>query len=106
MDNHLNLNLVYLTFNTAFHESTGLTPFEMTFGRKVNLPSALSTTSSLTYQEILDMWKKRHEDYLKKGRAALRGAIYYMSWAKIVTKFCAWIEKKVFTLGTPNFAHT
>ena len=29
-----NLNFVCLAFNTAVHESTRLTPFEMTFGRK------------------------------------------------------------------------
>ena len=67
-----NLNLVCLSFNTAVNESTGLTPFEMTFGRKANLPSTLSTTSSLTYQEILNMWKKRHEEYIEKGKSAIR----------------------------------
>ena len=53
-----NLNLVCLAFNTATHESTGLTPFEITFRRKANLPSTLATTSSLTHQELLDIWKK------------------------------------------------
>ena len=66
-----NLNLVCLAFNTAVHESTRLTPFEMTFGRKANLPSALATTNSLTHQELLDIWKKRHEGYLEKGKAAI-----------------------------------
>lgn len=67
-----NLNLICLAFNTAVHESTGLTPFEMTFGRKANLPSALATTTSLTHQELLDIWQKRHEEYLEKGRTAIK----------------------------------
>ena len=50
-----NLNLVCLAFNTAMHESTGLTPFEMTFGKKANLPSTLATTSSFAHQELLDI---------------------------------------------------
>ena len=29
-----------------------------------------------------------------------------MSRAKIVTKLCAWIKKKIFMLGTSKFAHT
>lgn len=66
-----NLNLVCLAFNTAVHESTGLTPFEMTFGRKANLPSILATTTSFTYQEMLDVWKKRHEEYLERGKRAI-----------------------------------
>ena len=44
----------------------------MIFGRKANLPSALATTSSLTHQELLDTWKKRHEEYLEKGKAAIK----------------------------------
>ena len=44
----------------------------MTFGKKTNLPSTLATTSSLTYQELLDIWKKRHEEYLQKGKVALK----------------------------------
>ena len=59
-----NLNLVCLAFNTATHESTGLIPFDMTFDRKANLPSTLATTSSLTHQVLLDIWKTRHEEYL------------------------------------------
>ena len=66
-----NLNIVRVAFNTATHESTGSTLFEMIFGRKANLPSTLATTSLLTYQELLDIWKKRHKKYLEKGRTAL-----------------------------------
>ena len=43
-----NLYLDCMAFNTAVHESTGLLPVEMTFGRKANLPSTLATTRSLT----------------------------------------------------------
>lgn len=54
----------------AVHESTGLSPFEITFGRKANL--ALATMSSLPYQTILEMWKRRHEDYLEKGESLVK----------------------------------
>ena len=67
-----NLNLVFLSFHTAVHESTGLTRFDMTFGRKANLTSTLTTTSSLTNHEILDMWKRRHEEYIEKGKFTMR----------------------------------
>ena len=66
-----NLNLVCLAFNTAVHESTGLAPFQMAFGRKSNLPSILATTTSHTHQELLDIWKRRHEEYLEKGKSAI-----------------------------------
>ena len=41
----LNLNLTYLAYNVAVYESTELTPIEMSFGRKANLPSILNTTT-------------------------------------------------------------
>ena len=58
-----NLNLVCIAFYTTVHESTGLTPFEMT-GRKANLVSVLVINTSLTLQELLDIWQTRHEKYL------------------------------------------
>ena len=39
---------------------------------KKNLPSTLATTRSFTQQELLDIWKKRHEEYLEKGKMALK----------------------------------
>lgn len=61
-----NLNLVCFVFNTSVHGSTGLTPFEMTFGRKANLLSILTTKTSLIYQEMMDVFST-HPVFLGKG---------------------------------------
>ena len=68
----LNLNLTCLAYNVAVNGTTGLTPFEMTFGRKANLSSILATTTSINHQELLDIWKKRHESYQGKGKESIR----------------------------------
>lgn len=36
------LNFVCLEYNTMIHDSTGYTPFELTFGHQANLPSTIS----------------------------------------------------------------
>jgi transposase InsO family protein len=35
------LDFICLGYNTCLHEATGFTPFELMFGRKANLPSAI-----------------------------------------------------------------
>ena len=36
------LNFLCLAYNTMVHDATGFTPFELTYGRKANLPSTIS----------------------------------------------------------------
>ena len=67
-----NLRIVCMTYNTAVHETTGYTPFKLTFGKKANVPSILSTTPSLTRQELVDIWKRRHNKYIERAREKMK----------------------------------
>ena len=69
-----NLRIVCMAYNTAVHETTGYTPFELTFGKKANLPSILATTPSLTRQELVDIWKRRHDKYIERAREKIKKA--------------------------------
>ena len=53
------------------HEAKGHAPFELTFGHSANLPSALTTVTSLTYDELLQMWKVSHKKYLTKAKETI-----------------------------------
>ena len=50
------------------NESTGYSPFQLTFDREVNLSSMLSTTPKVKYEELLNLWKRRHGHYLQKAK--------------------------------------
>ena len=67
-----NLNIICMGYNTSVHESTKLTPFELTFGHKVNLPSAIATTSSSTKNELINLWKIRHVKYINQAKENLK----------------------------------
>ena len=38
---------------------------------EANMPSTISTTTSMTREELFKLWKKRHEKYLQKVRETL-----------------------------------
>ena len=63
-------NLKYINFviNTTTNQTTGYSPFEMTFGRNPNIPSTLSLPTELTYDSLLSRWKRRHEENIKKTK--------------------------------------
>lgn len=46
------LNVICLGYNTALHVGTEFIPFELTFGRKANLPSAIAKTTTLTCNDM------------------------------------------------------
>ncbi|CAK9825385.1 Retrovirus-related Pol polyprotein from transposon 412 [Anthophora retusa] len=62
-----NLKLVCMGYNTSVHETTGYTPFELTFGHKANMPSTISATPSITREQLFKLWKKRHDTYIQKA---------------------------------------
>lgn len=63
-----NLKLICMGYNTSVHETTGHTPFELTFGRQANMPSSISITPSLTREQLFNLWKNRHNAYIAKAR--------------------------------------
>ena len=50
----VNLKLITLAYNTTVNESTGYTPFELTFGREANLPSSLTKVPVMTYNQLIE----------------------------------------------------
>ena len=57
------------------HEGTGFSPFQLTFGRGANVPSALATTPSLRYRELIKLWQERHERYLRRAKETIQRKI-------------------------------
>ncbi|KAK9296902.1 hypothetical protein QLX08_009212 [Tetragonisca angustula] len=57
-----------MAYNTSVHSTTGFTPFELTFGREANMPSAISLTPKLTQNELFRLWKDRHAEYLTAAK--------------------------------------
>ena len=58
-------------YNTSIRETTGHTPFELTFGRQANMPSSISNISTLTKDpppKLFKLWKNRHNAYIAKTR--------------------------------------
>ena len=62
------LKFLCMAYNTMTHEGTGFSPFQLTFGRDANIPSALATTPSLKYSDLIKLWQERHERYLNKAK--------------------------------------
>ncbi|XP_033229670.1 uncharacterized protein LOC117181215 [Belonocnema kinseyi] len=62
------LKFICMAYNTMIHEGTGFSTFYLTFGRDANLPSLLATTLNLKSPELVRLWKKRHEKYIRRAR--------------------------------------
>jgi transposase InsO family protein len=62
-------NLKLICISHSVHETTGFTPFELTFGRTANMSaiSVISVTSNLTKEQLFKLWKNRHETYIRKA---------------------------------------
>lgn len=65
------LNFVCLGYNTGIHDATGFSPFELTFGRKANLPSSISRTPNYTYEEMFTLWQKQLDKYKTLAKRTL-----------------------------------
>ena len=57
-----------MAYNISVHSGTGYTPFELTFGHKAYMPSAISLTPTLSKDELFRLWKNRHLEYLKHAK--------------------------------------
>ena len=62
----LNLKIFCMAYNITAHETTGYTPFKLTFGRRANLPSTLATIPSLSHDELVILLEKSHKNYIPK----------------------------------------
>lgn len=66
------LKFVSMAYNTAKHEGTSLTPFEMQFGRKPNIPNNLPIhRTNVTIDQYFEGLRADHNRILKKGREHL-----------------------------------
>ena len=65
------LNFCCLAYNTMVHESTGFTPFELTFGHKANLPSTISQSSGRTHEDEVKLRKREWDSRLRQARETL-----------------------------------
>ena len=65
------LNFLCLAYNTMVHDATGFTPFELTYGRKANLPSTISKNPQRTYPDEVALRKQEWDSKLTKARETL-----------------------------------
>ena len=67
--NNWDENLKYVTFaiNSTVNQTTGFTPFELTFGRLPNIPSEIENSPNLTHQNLIRKWRKNHEENFRKA---------------------------------------
>ena len=67
------LKIITLLYNTTKHEGIGISPYNAIFGREnANLPSALATTPNLRYDDLIQLWKSRHETYFEKAKEKIQ----------------------------------
>ena len=52
------LNFVCFAYNTMIYDSTGYTPFELTFGHQANLSSTISKNPQRTYADEVTFRKR------------------------------------------------
>ena len=58
--------------NSTVNQTTGFSPFELTFGRTPNLSSNVNTSPNLTHQDLIRKWKKKHEENLRKAKERIQ----------------------------------
>ena len=63
-----NMKLINFAINRMKNQTTGLTPFEITFGREPNIPSTIANSPTLTYQDLIRKWKTKTRKLYQKGK--------------------------------------
>ncbi|CAD1481066.1 unnamed protein product, partial [Heterotrigona itama] len=64
------LNLVCFGYNTSCMSISRI-PFELTFGTKAYLTSAIAATNVMSKEEEFRLWKRRHELYLARAKVII-----------------------------------
>ena len=68
----VNLKFINFVINTTTNQTTGYSPFELTFGRNPNIPSTISTSTTLSHENLIRKWKKKHEEMISKTREKIQ----------------------------------
>ena len=68
----INLKFTNFVINTTTNRTTGYSPFELKFGRNPNIPSEISTSTSLTHESLIRKWKKKHEENIQKAKERIQ----------------------------------
>ena len=58
-----NIKFINLSLNTIANQTTGISPFELMFGRNPNIPSDLANSPNSTYQDLIKKWKSKHKHF-------------------------------------------
>ena len=69
-----NLKCINFIIYTTKNQTTGFSPYELTFGSEPNIPSSIQQNPRLTYHDLNQKWKKLHE--LNSQKAKERIEIY------------------------------
>ena len=70
-DNREDIRKIIITHQEAFTlllDTTGFSLYDLKFGRKPNIPSSIQQNPRITYQDLIQKWKKRHELNLQKAK--------------------------------------
>ena len=67
-----NIKFISFAINSTTNQTTGYTPFELTFGRLPNIPSEVENSPNLTYQDLIRKWKRKHEENLQKAKERIQ----------------------------------
>ena len=68
----VNLKFMNFVINTTTNQTTGYSPFELTFGRNPNIQSTISTSTTLNLESSIRKWKKKHEEMISKTREKIQ----------------------------------
>ena len=67
-----NIKFINFSINTMRNETTGFSPYELTFGRDPNIPSTIPNSPTLTLQDVIKKWKSKHDESLEKAKRRMK----------------------------------
>lgn len=63
-----NLNAICYGYNTSLHETTGYSPFELTFGYPPNTPSSIPRIAENKLNNLVEKWKRIRDKNIERAR--------------------------------------